>query len=325
MKSVIITNQGAIQLAEKEIPELKQGEVLIKIKAAALNRRDQWMREGLYPGIVMGTTLGSDGSGVVEKGPSEWISKEVIINPNISWGDDFEVQSADYTILGMPSDGTLAEYVKVSADRLFEKPSHLSFEEAAALPLAGLTAYRAVVTKGQVDNSKRVLITGVGGGVSQFALQFSIALGAEVHVTSRDERKIEKAIASGAKDGFNSTDPNWFKETHRVGSFDTIIDSVGGSSLNSFLKIIKPSGRIVMYGSTSGYPEKLDVFRLFWSQAQIMGSTMGSDQEFEDMLGFVNQYKIKPSIDKVYEFDDYLSAFDRFKSPDHFGKIVLKI
>jgi NADPH:quinone reductase-like Zn-dependent oxidoreductase len=325
MKSIVITNQSEpIQLVEKDIPQLKEGEVLVKIKAAALNRRDQWMREGLYPGMVMGTTLGSDGCGVVYEGPSDWKGKEVILNPNINWGDDLAVQSPDYTILGMPVDGTLAEYVKVAADRLHVMPSHLTFVEAAALPLAGLTAYRAVVTKGQVNNCKRVLITGIGGGVSQFALQFSVALGAEVFVTSRDNAKIEKAIEAGAKGGFNSGDSSWYKETHKVGAFDTIIDSVGGNSLNAFLKIVKPAGRIVVYGSTTGYPEKLDVFRLFWSQAQILGSTMGSDQEFEKMITLVNSHQLKPTIDKVYAFGDYLASFDRFKSPDHFGKIILE-
>lgn len=325
MKSIIITSHSEpIELVEKELPKLNSGECLIKIIASSLNRRDQWMREGLYPGIVKGTTLGSDGCGIVQEGPDGWRGKEVIINPNIDWGSNPDVQSSKYKILGMPTDGTLAQFVKVTPDRLHAKPTHLTAEEASALPLAGLTAYRAVVSKGQVNKNKRVLITGIGGGVSQFALQFSVALGAEVFVTSRDESKIKKSIELGAKGGFNTSSSDWWKETHKVGAFDTIVDSVGGSSLNSFLKIVRPAGRIVVYGSTTGYPEKLDVFRLFWTQAQIMGSTMGSDKEFEEMIAFVNQHKLRPTIDKVFEFEDYLSAFDRFKSPDHFGKIVLK-
>jgi zinc-binding alcohol dehydrogenase/oxidoreductase len=324
MKALIITNQSEpIQLVDKPMPVLSAGECLVKIKTVALNRRDQWMREGLYPSIVHGTTLGSDGCGVVEDGPSEWKGKEVIINPNIDWGDNDEVQSSAYSILGMPKDGTCAEYVKVAADRLLAKPAHLSFEEAASLPLAGLTAYRAVVTKGQINAKKRVLITGIGGGVSQFALQFSVALSAEVFVTSRDDSKIQKAVTLGAKGGFISTADNWWKDA-KVGSFDTIIDSVGGNSLNAFLKIIRPSGRMVIYGSTTGYPEKLDVFRLFWSQAQIMGSTMGSDREFGEMITFVNKHRLKPSVDKVFTIDEHLLAFDRFKTPDHFGKIVIR-
>ena len=123
---------------------------------------------------------------------------------------------------------------------------------------------------------------------------------------------------------FNYKNEKWFKEVAQLGGFDSIVDSAGGNQLNNYLKIIKPAGRIVMYGSTTGHPEKLDVFRLFWSQAQIMGSTMGSDEEFREMLSWLNQHQMKPTVDKVFSADDYLQAFNRFKEPDSFGKIVIK-
>lgn len=327
MKAIIITDKKPepIQLIEADIPQTQGDECLVRLDVAGLNRRDQWMREGLYPGIKHGTILGSDGCGVVEQGPDEWLGKKVIINPNINWGDNAEVQSGKYSILGMPTHGTLAELVKVPTHRLVEKPAHLSDEEAAVIPLAGLTAYRAVVTKGKVNSSKRVLITGIGGGVSQFALQYALALGANVYVTSRDEDKRQRAIKMGAKDGFISTNDNWWKDVLNVGQFDTIIDSTGGNSVNIFLKIIKPAGRIVLYGSTAGYPEKLDTFRLFWTQAHIIGSTMGNDQEFAEMVQFMSTHSIRPTIDHVYPMGQYLQALDRFKAPDHFGKIALRI
>ena len=159
--------------------------------------------------------------------------------------------------------------------------------------------------------------------MSQFAIAFAVASGAEVYVTSGSEEKIEKVKEMGVKGGFNYKEEKWFKDAGKLGGFDTIIDSAGGNQLNNYLKIIKPAGRIVMYGSTTGYPEKVDVFRLFWSQAQIMGSTMGSDEEFVEMLEWVNKHQIKPTVDEVYEVDDYLKAFDRFNAPDHFGKIVI--
>lgn len=305
-------------------PEASGNECVVKISAAALNRRDQWIREGMYPGIQFGTVLGSDGCGVVEEGPQEWIGKKVIINPNVNWGDNPEVQSAEYSVLGMPSNGTLAEYIKIPTHRLHEKPAHLSNEEAAALPLAGLTAFRATIKKGDAKAGKRVLVTGAGGGVSQFAIGFALASGSEVYVTSGSEEKIERVKEMGVKGGFNYKDEKWFKEASKVGGFDAIIDSAGGNQLNNYLKIIKPAGRIVMYGSTTGYPEKVDVFRLFWSQAQIMGSTMGSDNEFVEMLEWVNKHQIKPTIDQVFELENYLQAFDRFKEPDGFGKIVVR-
>ena len=305
-------------------PEASGNECVVKISAAALNRRDQWIREGMYPGIQFGTVLGSDGCGVVEEGPQEWKGKKVIINPNVNWGGNLEVQSAEYSVLGMPSNGTLAEYIKIPTHRLQEKPTHLSDEEAAALPLAGLTAFRATIKKGQSNAGKRVLVTGAGGGVSQFAIAFAVASGAEVYVTSGSEQKIDKVSEMGVKGGFNYKNEKWFKEASKVGGFDAIIDSAGGNQLNNYLKIVKPAGRIVMYGSTTGHPEKVDVFRLFWSQAQIMGSTMGSDDEFVEMLEWVNKHQIKPTIDQVFELENYLQAFDRFKEPDGFGKIVVR-
>ena len=225
----------------------------------------------------------------------------------------------------MPINGTLAEYIKVPTHRLQIKPNDLSDEEAAALPLAGLTAFRATIKKGLAGKGKKVLITGAGGGVSQLAIAFSLASGADTYVTSGSDDKIDRVKKMGVKAGFNYKNEKWFKEAASIGDFDAIIDSAGGNQLNNYLKIIKPAGRIVMYGSTTGHPEKVDVFRLFWSQAQIMGSTMGSDAEFEEMIGWVNKYKIKPTIDKVFKSDDYLAAFDRFKAPDSFGKIVIKM
>ncbi|MEO1254209.1 MAG: zinc-binding dehydrogenase [Bacteroidota bacterium] len=325
MKALTITQEPEpIQLVDIENPHITGDECLVKTKAAALNRRDQWIREGKYPNIQHGTVLGSDGCGVVEEGPSKWIGKEVVINPNVDWGDNPEVQSSKYSVLGMPTQGTLAEYIKVPAHRLHLKPQELSAEEAAALPLAGLTAFRATIKKGKADKGKKILVTGAGGGVSQFAIDFALASGADVFVTSSSQEKIDEVLNRGVKAGFNYKDGNWTKEAAKVGGFDTIVDSAGGNQLNNYLKIVKPSGCIVMYGSTAGYPEKVDAFRLFWSQAQIIGSTMGNDDEFAEMLEWINKFSIKPTIDRVYHVEDYLHAFDRFKEKNHFGKIVIK-
>lgn len=325
MKAITITQESEpIQLVDIEKPVATGDECLVRISTSALNRRDQWIREGMYPRIQFGIVLGSDGCGIVEAGPAEWKGKSVVINPNVDWGENEEVQSSSYSVLGMPTNGTMAENIKVPAHRLQEKPEHLTDEEAAALPLAGLTAFRAAIKKGGANAGKRVLVTGAGGGVSQLAIAFAVSSGAEVYVTSGSEDKIKRVKEMGVKDGFNYKDENWFKQAGKLGGFDTVIDSAGGNQLNNYLKIMKPGGRIVMYGSTTGYPEKVDVFRLFWSQVQIMGSTMGSDKEFVEMLDWVNKHKIKPTVDKVFELNDYLAAFDRFKEPDSFGKIVVR-
>ena len=331
MKALFLVDhpEDKLQIKETTQPSPSEGQVLVRIKAAALNRRDQWIRQGMYPGIQFETILGSDGAGVVEAvgaGVDEsWIGKEVILNPNMNWGDNPAVQAVDYHILGMPTHGTFAEYLVVNKRQLFEKPAHLSFEQAAALPLGGLTAYRSVFHHGQVGEGKTVLISGMGGGVAQFAFQFALAAGARVYVTSGQDSKLEKAKEMGAAGGFNYKSEGWQKEAIKAsGGYDCVIDSAGGDQLNDFIKMMRPAGRIVFYGATNGMPSKLDVFRMFWNQITIQGSTMGNDQEFEEMIQWTVKYGITPVIDKTFDVEDYLSAFNRFKEPDHFGKIVLK-
>lgn len=330
MKSIVITNESEpIQIVEKEELLPNANQVVVKLKAAALNRRDQWIREGKYPGIQLGTTLGSDGAGIIEQlgadVASEWLGKEVVINPNNNWGNNPSAQSSDYHILGMPTDGTLAEYVLVDVDRLHLKPTHLSWEEAAALPLGGLTAYRAAFHYGDVKTGKKVLISGAGGGVAQFAFQFCVAAGAEVFVTSGDEAKIEKCLELGAQAGFNYKKEGWQNTAlESSGGFDVVIDSAGGDQLNSFIKLMRPAGKIVFYGATTGMPTKLDVYRMFWNQITIQGSTMGNDQEFTNMLGLVSSKGIKPIIDSVFPFNQSVAAFDRINS-GVFGKVIVSI
>lgn len=330
MKTLCITDQSEpLQFVDKPIPIPKSGEVLVQLKAAALNHRDQWIREGMYPNIQMGTTLGSDGSGVVSAvgaGVSEsLLGQEVIINPNREWGTNPAVQSAEYNILGMPKDGTLAEYVLVEEDRLVGKPEHLSFEEAAALPLGGVTAFRAAFHHGQCAEGKNVLISGVGGGVAQFAFLLAVHKGANVWVTSGSQEKIDQCIALGAQGGFNYKSESWLKEAKSIGGFDLVIDSAGGDQINDFVKLMKPAGRIVFYGATNGVPSKLDLHRMFWNQITLQGSTMGNDDEFTEMVDFVQEHQVRPIIDSVRPFADAISAFDVMKSGKQFGKLVLSI
>ncbi len=330
MKGLLITDrqEEPLSLSEIEKPSPSDSQVLVRIKSAALNRRDQWIRQGKYPNIQFGTVLGSDGAGVVEalgNGVSEdWMGKKVIINPNVNWGNDPKAQASDYSVLGMPSNGTFAEYIVVDIDRLHDKPAHLAWAEAAALPLAGLTAFRALFHHGEAASEKNVLISGVGGGVAQFAFQFAIAAGANVYVTSGSQDKMDKCISLGAKGAYSYKEEAWFKIAQKeTGGFDLVIDSAGGNQLNDFIKIMKPAGRIVFYGATNGTPQKLDMFRMFWNQITLQGSTMGNDEEFADMISFVNQHQIKPIVDSVRPFDEIISAFDDMKAGKQFGKLVL--
>ncbi len=332
MKALQITDnpKEKIKIVEVPIPKPEAGEVLVKLTAAALNRRDQWIREDKYPNIKPHTTLGSDGCGVVEQVGSEvdnhWIGKKVVINPNIDWGENPKFQARHYQILGMPMHGTFAEYIVVKNHRLHPKPEHLTDEQASALPLGGLTAYRAIFNHGEFKEGENVLISGIGGGVATLALQFALAAKAKVYVTSGNQEKINKALQAGAVDGANYKDSNWNKDLlDKSKGFDLVIDSAGGKGFSDFIRMMKPAGRIITYGATQGLPTTLDLYRIFYYQIKIQGTTMGNDQEFTDMITFVNQHKIIPFVDSIRPFEEIVSAFDDMKASKQFGKIVVKM
>lgn len=329
MKAFVI-NPDSFGVEEVNKPVPGEHEVLVKLKFAALNHRDHWIRVGQYAKIQLPAILGSDGCGVVEQAGSEsdkgWIGKEVVINPNIGWGNDLRFQAKDYKILGMPTQGTLAEYIVVNADRLHEKPAYLSSEQAAAFPLGGLTAYNALFNKGKVQRGMNVLISGVGGGVAQFAFLFANAIGANTYVTSSKQAVMEHCRSLGAKGGADYTQKDAVKELSRsVGGFDVIIDSACGDGMNDLIAALKPAGKYVFYGATKGLPKELNMRQIFWNHLQLLGSTMGSDEDFMKMLDFCSEHKIQPIIDKVFELDTAAEAFDRMKSSGQFGKILVRI
>lgn len=332
MKSIVLNRsiESKIELIDVKLPALKKGEVGIEVKAAALNHRDEWCRQGLYPNLKDGIILGSDGAGIVKEVGSddlrEWLDKEVIINPALNWGQNQHVQDQEFQILGMPSHGTLSERVQVNADRLHIKPEFLTWEEAAALPLAGLTAYRALMVQGALKKGEKVLVTGFGGGVAQFAAQFAFSAGAEVFVSSSSAAKIETALNLGIKEGYIYTEENWAnKALDQTGGFDLIIDSAMGDTLNNLIHVVKPGGRIVFYGATKGNPGGFNARKVFWNQIKILGSTMGSDEDFKNMLSFVNTNKVQPVIDEVFPLNEVVHAFDRMKNGQQKGKIVVRI
>lgn len=330
MRALVLTRPGHVEILEIPKPSLGPGEVLIRMKSVALNRRDEWIREGKYPDIKFGVVLGSEGCGIVEEVFDEintpWIGQEVVINPNNNWGDDAEVQSAKYHILGMPSNGTFAEYLKVCVDRIQHKPVHLDHQQAAALPLGGLTSYRALFRRGHLREGHNVLISGFAGGVAQLAFLFALAKGANVYVTTSSDEKLEKAIKLGAKGGYNYKKDSAYKDLWKTkGGFDLILDSAGGDQVNNYIKILRPSGRLVFYGASNGLPSGIDLYRMFWKQLSLVGSTMGNDKEFVDMLQYVSEHKIKPLIDSIRPFDKIVSAFEDIKDRKRVGKIVIVV
>lgn len=331
MKALVLNGKNE-PLTLQEKPDLQpgEGEAIVRVHAAALNHRDVWIQNGQYAGLKYPIVPGSDGAGVVVKvGKSgeKLIGKEVIINPSIHWGGSLSYQDPrDFRILGLPDDGTFAEYVKVPLQNIVEKSAHLSWEEAAAVPLAGVTAFRAVSTRARVQAGEKVLITGVGGGVALFALQYAVALGARVYVSSGNEEKIDKAIRLGAKAGVNYRNEKWGQGLQELaGTFDVIIDGAAGDGMDELLNLAAPGGRVVFYGATRGNPSALTARRIFWKQLNILGSTMGSPEDFHSMVAFISEHGIRPVIDTVFPFADGEAALRRMEAAQQFGKIVIKV
>ncbi len=321
MKALVLREKGVWpQWEDFAEPETKgTEEVCISLVAAALNHRDLWIVKGLYPGIRYPIILGSDGAGLLN-------GREVIINPGMNWGEDERVQSKKFSILGLPANGTLAEYVKVPAGQVYDKPAHLSMEEAAALPLAGLTAYRVLFSRCRLQAGERVLISGVGGGVALMACQMALAAGAEVYVTSGSDAKLEKARALGAVAGVNYRNKNWSDSLKKMaGGFDVIIDSAAGSGFGRLFALCRPAARMGIYGGTCGPLPELSPQFLFWNQISILGSTMGSDRDFRQMLDFVNRHQLRPLVDAVFPLSRGPEAFAYLDQGQQFGKVVLRM
>jgi zinc-binding alcohol dehydrogenase/oxidoreductase len=309
-----------LTLAEMPVPVPGENEVLIRVKAAALNKRDYWITKGKYPGLVFPLVPGSDGVGLLE-------GKKVIINPGLAWGDLPQKFKPDFRILGMPDHGTLAEWVKVPSSQVYSMPDHLSWTEAAALPVCGVTAYRAMYYRAQVLPGERMLVTGIGGGVATMALLFGIASGMEVWVTSSSEDKIERAIHYGAKGGVLYSGAGWEKilETRAGGRFDVVIDGAGGEGFALLPQLMNPGGRIVVYGGTQGIVNGLSPQRIFWKQINILGTSMGSPADFQHMLAFVSQHRIKPIISHIFPLEQINEAMLIMARGEQFGKVCIEI
>jgi zinc-binding alcohol dehydrogenase/oxidoreductase len=331
MKALLLEGKDKpLQIQTVADPLLKAGKVQIRIKAAALNHRDHWITQGQYANIQFPLILGYDGAGIVERVgkdvPPALVGTNVIINPSFNWGEDDDAQGKDFKILGLPDNGTLAEFVCIPQEYVHPMPAHLTFVQAAALPLAGLTAYRALFKRARLKAGDRLLVTGIGGGVAQFALQFALKLGCEVWVTSGTESKMKAATGIGAKGGANYKEDGWAKKLREAsGNFDVIIDGAGGSGFADLVELGAPAGRIVIYGGTRGTIDKVSPQRIFWKQLSILGSTMGSPSDFHNMLGFVNAHEIVPVIDEVFPLEEAQQAFDKMAAGTQVGKLVVEI
>lgn len=306
------------------------GEAVVKVKAAALNHRDVWICQGKYADIRYPTVLGSDGAGVVEavgQGvDAAWVGRRVLVNPSLHWGNRQDAPGPGWRILGMPDPGTFAERVKVPAENLAALPAGLDFESAAALPLAGLTAWRSLFTRGRLRAGEKLLVTGVGGGVAQFLLLFGQAAGASVYVTSGSDEKLDRARQAGAAGGANYREEGWEKSlAQQSGGFDLVVDSAGGPGFSKLLDATRPGGRIVFFGATAGNPPEMPQRKVFWKQIDLLGTTMGSPEDFAGMVRLVSEKNLRPVIDGIFPLEEGPEAFRRMAAGEQYGKIVLKV
>ena len=319
-----------VELREVPAPQPGPGEVVVELRAAAVNRRDLWVCDQAdYCSLPV--TLGSDGAGVVRQVGSgvgdSLVGREVVIDPTLGWGDSDVWPGPEFDILGAPTDGTFAERVVVSAGNIASKPEHLDWVEAAAFSLAGLTAWRAVSTCAGVEAGQSVLITGISGGVATSALQIAVSLGARVFVTSSGHDNLGKAMELGASGGFLYSDEDWPAALREAagGGVDAVIDSSGGPSWQGCLEALRDGGVLVSYGDTRPGPAVVDVSEVYWHWRSIRGTSMGSPRDYAALLAHVAKVGLRPVIDSVYPFERAGDALAHLGTPGRFGKVVVSI
>ncbi|KAF9584199.1 hypothetical protein BGW38_007251 [Lunasporangiospora selenospora] len=316
-RTPVYNDARLVQIPRPELAE--DGQALVEVQAIALNHREVWIRKGQYPGIILGSVLGADAVGKVVglRGNASSSSQRfvegdrVVVMPSIGWDKDTRGPEEAYYILGGGHEqGVFSEYYLARQENIFKAPEHLTDNEAAALPLAGLTAFRAVFTKGQVSKGQNVLITGIGGGVALMALQLCVAAGANVYVTSSDEVKIQKAIALGAKGGVNYREEKWGAKLKSLLSgdpIDVVIDGASGDGVKSIVPLLRLGGIFVSYGMTVK-PQLAYTMSMVLRNIEVKGSTMGSRLEFEQLLEFVSRHKLRPVVSQHHP---------RIKMADH--------
>lgn len=342
MRAVYLTGHGGnevVTLGERPRPERRPGDVLVRLKAATLNRVDLYMRDS-GAGIThrLPQTMGLDGAGIVEEAdhddPLLRPGQPVVLHPGIACGRcafclrGQGVLCTSVAYLGEHRDGTLAEFVTLPARNVFPKPAALDWAEAAALGVNHLTAWRMLFTKAQLKPWETVLIFGVGGGVSLAALQLAKMAGATAIVTSRDDDKLQRALALGADHAVNGAREDIARRVLALTDgrgVDVVIENVGAAVWSSALKSLVRGGRLVTCGATTGDQPPADLRRLFIRQLQVMGSTLGDLGEFADLLRVCERGLIRPVIDRRYPLDDTHAALDRLASGAQFGKLAIEI
>ena len=328
MRAVRIHEDGGpevLVLEEAPDPVPGEGEVLVRLRASALNHLDVWIRKGM-PSVPKPRILGADGAGIVEalgNGVTGFEPGEpVVINPGIEVGD------GRIHVIGEHGDGTNAELIAVPATNVHPIPDGLSFEEAAAFPLVFETAYRMLVTRAGLREGEWVLAWGIGGGVSTAALAIAKALGARVLVTSSSDAKLERALELGADATVNHATGDVkaaVQEATGGRGVDVVVEHVGEATWQTSLAVAAPAGRIAVCGATSGPNPPAALHRIWWKQLSILGSTMGTGEDFAAVYDLVATGRARPVVDEVLPLEQIRAAHERLEAGEQLGKIVLSV
>jgi len=317
VKAIRIHEDGGpevLRYEEVPDPEPRDGEVLVELRAASLNHLDVWIRKGL-PSVPKPRILGADGAGV-RAGTDE----RVVLNPGI-------VENGKMHIIGETRDGTHAELIAVPAAFVHPIPGDLSFEEAAAFPLTFETAYRMLVTRARLQAGEWVLVWGVGGGVATASLALAKALGARVVVTSSSDEKLARASELGADATVNHATGDVVAAVKEVtgGGAHVVVDDVGEATWKRTLDAVRPEGRVVVCGATTGPNPPAALHRVWWKQLSILGSTMGTPEDFRGVWDMIDAGKVRPLVDSVFPLAEAAQAHERLEAGRQLGKIVLQI
>jgi NADPH:quinone reductase-like Zn-dependent oxidoreductase len=342
LKAAFITGHGGnevVQVGERPVPQRAPGEVLVRLRAATVNRVDLYMRDS-GAGIThrLPQIMGLDGAGTVEAVDTNQrrlrVGQPVVLHPGIACGRcEFCLRGQDVlctamSLLGEHRDGTFAEFVSLPAYNVFAMPEGMGFEQAAALGVNHLTAWRMLFTKAQLKPWETVLIFGVGGGVSLAALQLAKRAGARCIVTSRDADKLQRALALGADHAIHTPAQDVAKTVMALTGgrgVDVVIENVGEAVWASAMKSLVRGGRLVTCGATTGDQPGADLRRLFIRQLQVLGSTLGDLSEFADLLASCARQPLQPVIDSRFTLDQVHAALDRLESGAQFGKVVIEV
>ncbi|NDK89140.1 zinc-binding dehydrogenase [Gordonia desulfuricans] len=323
MKAIVMSefgDPGVLVPTDVDLADPRPGWVTVEIRAAALNWHDVLVRRGRYASPLPHTP-GADGAGVRTD-----TGEEVLILPSLFWGDRTDAPGAGFQILGDSTPGTYAQYVNVPEECLAPKPAGYSWEQAAALPLVGVTSFRALVTRAGLRAGESLLIIGAGGGVSTMALSLAGGIGAHTHVTGSSEEKLAGARAAGAAGGVLHTRDSWPEEVKELSpggkGFDVVLDPVG--LWDHSLRALRPGGRLVVLGANVAEHVTLDVRKYFFGQFSLLGTTMGGPEDFRGLMNLIAAGDVAPPpIAATYPLSDAAEAHRRLESGGEYGKIVL--